>query len=92
MTAARTSLQAIHYFDAAARHRSFTRAADELCVTQSAISKQISNLESSLGVILFERTRRGAHLTAEGQILYAVTQAVLENLEACIHSLRMAQR
>ena len=53
-------------FDAAARHRSLTRAAVELSLTQSAVSRQILALEQSLGVTLFKRTRHGMELTAVG--------------------------
>ncbi len=53
-------------FDAAARHRSLTRAAVELSLTQSAVSRQILALETSLGVTLFKRTRHGMELTAVG--------------------------
>ena len=48
-------LDALRAFDAAARHLSFTRAAAELFVTQSAVSKQVIALESALAVRLFER-------------------------------------
>ena len=54
-------------FEAAARHGSFTRAAQELSLTQSAISRQVSTLESSLGATLFERTRHGVELTPTGR-------------------------
>ncbi len=54
-------------FEAACRHRSFTRAAAELNLTQAAISRQIRALETHLGVRLFERRRHDVALTAEGQ-------------------------
>jgi LysR family glycine cleavage system transcriptional activator len=53
-------------FDAAARHRSLTRAAVELSLTQSAVSRQILALEEYLGLSLFRRTRHGMELTAVG--------------------------
>ncbi|MDR2837685.1 MAG: LysR family transcriptional regulator [Azonexus sp.] len=53
-------------FDAAARHESFTRAADELALTQGAVCRQIAALEDFLGVALFRRTRRGVQLTEAG--------------------------
>jgi len=53
-------------FDAAARHRSLTRAAVELALTQSAVSRQVLALEEYLGVTLFKRTRHGMELTALG--------------------------
>jgi LysR family glycine cleavage system transcriptional activator len=60
------SSNALLCFDAAARHRSLTRAAVELSLTQSAVSRQILALEESLGVSLFKRTRHGMELTAVG--------------------------
>ena len=62
-------LNALKAFEAAARHLSFTRAADELCVTQGAISHQIKALERRLGVELFRRSNRGLKLTDEGVAL-----------------------
>lgn len=53
-------------FEAAARHESYTRAAQELALTQSAVSRQITTLESFLGVTLFRRTRHGVALTERG--------------------------
>ena len=60
------SLQALASFDAAARHQSYTRAAQELALTQSAISRQIGALEEFLGVALFRRARHGVVLTEAG--------------------------
>lgn len=60
------SLQALACFDAAARHESYTRAAQELAMTQSAVSRQISALEDFLGIALFRRTRHGVALTPSG--------------------------
>lgn len=59
-------LQALLCFDAAARHESYTRAAQALSLTQSAVSRQIGALEAFLGVPLFRRTRHGVALTASG--------------------------
>lgn len=61
-------LNALRAFEAAARHLSFTRAADELGVTQAAISHQVKALEERLEVRLFERHGRGLWLTEEGEI------------------------
>ena len=58
-------LNALRVFDAAARHLSFTRAADELAVTPAAVGQQIRALEDVLGVVLFRRTSRGLELTDE---------------------------
>lgn len=58
-------LNALRVFDAAARHLSFTRAADELAVTPAAVGQQIRALEELLGVVLFRRTPKGLELTEE---------------------------
>jgi DNA-binding transcriptional LysR family regulator len=62
-------LNALRAFEAAARHLSFTRAADELNVTQAAVSHQVKALEARLGVKLFRRLTRSLRLTDEGQAL-----------------------
>lgn len=59
-------LNALRVFDAAARHLSFTRAADELAVTPAAVGIQIRALEDVLGVVLFRRTSKGLELTERG--------------------------
>lgn len=60
-------LNGLRVLDAAARHLSFTRAADELAVTPAAVGQQIRALEDTLGVVLFRRTARGLELTPEGE-------------------------
>ena len=60
------SLQALACFEAAARHESYTRAAQELALTQGAVSRQVAALEGFLGLTLFRRTRHGVALTPEG--------------------------
>ena len=60
------STQALACFEVAARHESYTRAAQELFLTQSAVSRQIQALEEFLGVALFRRTRHGVVLTPAG--------------------------
>jgi DNA-binding transcriptional LysR family regulator len=60
------STGALEAFEAAARHQSFTKAAEELSVTQSAVCRQVAALESFLDVRLFRRTRRGVALTEAG--------------------------
>ncbi|HEX6703463.1 MAG TPA: LysR family transcriptional regulator [Albitalea sp.] len=60
------STAALAAFESAARHQSFTRAADELAVTQSAICRQVAGLEEFVGVKLFRRTKRGVLLTDAG--------------------------
>ena len=75
-------------FEAAARHLSFTRAADERFVTQSAISRQIRALEEDLGVELFARQHRALALTAPGQKLLLACQGVLAQLRRTVSSIR----
>ncbi len=60
------SLSALAAFEAAARHGSFTRAAEELNLTQGAVSRQVAHLEQVLGVALFERVRQRVSLTPAG--------------------------
>lgn len=60
------SLSALQAFETAARHGSFTRAAEELDLTQGAVSRQVAMLEEMLGVPLFERVRQRVTLTAAG--------------------------
>ena len=60
-------MNGLRVLDAAARHLSFTRAADELAVTPAAVGQQIRALEDTLGVVLFRRTPKGLELTPEGE-------------------------
>lgn len=75
-------LVALRAFEAAARHLSFSLAAQELFVTQSAISHHIQKLESELGVALFERRTRAVALTTAGQAYFAKVSAAFELLRA----------
>jgi DNA-binding transcriptional LysR family regulator len=70
-------LRRLEYFVAVARHGSFTRAAEELWLTQSALSQQVRRLEAELGVALLRRTPRGAELTAAGEELLPRAEAIL---------------
>jgi DNA-binding transcriptional LysR family regulator len=81
-------LDLIQGFEAAARSLSFTKAAEELSLTQSAISRQIRALEDSLGVALFERRPRSLALTEEGRTLYRVAAEALERLQEAASRLR----
>ncbi|MGS2745005.1 LysR substrate-binding domain-containing protein [Halomonas sp. LS-001] len=75
------STSAMQCFEAAARHMSFTRAADELNLTQSAVSKQVAHLETTLQHKLFRRVRRSLLLTPEGAIFLSDVRKVLSQLE-----------
>jgi LysR family glycine cleavage system transcriptional activator len=75
-------------FEAAARRLSFTKAGEELSLTQSAVSRQIQGLEESLGGKLFERRTRALLLTEKGQVLYKVAQEVLQQLDDTTRKMR----
>jgi LysR family transcriptional regulator, glycine cleavage system transcriptional activator len=81
-------LDLIQGFEAAARTLSFTRAAEELCLTQSAVSRQMRALEDHLGVILFERRPRNLVLTEQGLALQRTATEVLERLQQTADRLR----
>ncbi|MEE8501057.1 MAG: LysR family transcriptional regulator, partial [Kiloniellales bacterium] len=71
-------LNALRAFEAGARHLSFTKAAEELYVTQAAVSHQVKLLEGDLGVSLFRRMTRKLALTAEGRTLQGVAGVALD--------------
>lgn len=75
------STTALTAFEAAARHQSFTKAAAELAVTQSAVCRQIAALEDYVGVKLFRRTRRGITLTEAGLAYSRSVGARLDEVE-----------
>src|SRR6516164_8015567 len=85
-------LNTLRSFDAAARHRSFTRAAEELCVTQGAVSHQVKALETELGLQLFKRERNGLTITDAGRDYLAVVRDVFERLELGTDRLLQRQR
>jgi LysR family glycine cleavage system transcriptional activator len=74
-------LNALRGFDAAARHLSFTKAAEELHLTQGAISRQVKELELHLGQDLFRRLTRRIELTNEGEQFFQTVEAILDELE-----------
>src|SRR3989440_4973109 len=82
------SLDLLAGFEAAARHLSFTKAGDELFLTQSAVSRQIKELEDQLGVPLFHRRHRALVLTEAGQQFYASAAQVLTTMRAATDQLR----
>jgi DNA-binding transcriptional LysR family regulator len=88
----RLSLDLLRGFHAAARHLSFTRAAQELCVTQSAISREIGTLEAQLGQPLFRRVHRGLELTAAGEELFRTADESLARIDATTERLAGAGR
>ena len=76
------ALRGLYAFDAAARLGSFSRAADELSRTQSAVSQQVSKLEAELGQKLFLRRGSGVVLTAAGELLHQTVRETFDRLEA----------
>src|SRR5919108_545550 len=75
-------------FEAAARHLSFTKAGEELFLTQSAVSRQIKELEEQLGVELFQRRHRALALTEAGKSFYASAAQVLTTMRTATDRLR----
>lgn len=86
------SLDALVFFEAAARHRNFTRAAEELRVSQVAVSKRVRALEDDLGAVLFERQGRTLDLTPAGRALAERVRAGLAFVEEAIMSTRSGAR
>ncbi|MEP3275148.1 MAG: transcriptional regulator GcvA [Stappiaceae bacterium] len=81
------SLNALRAFEAAARHLSFTRAAEELHVTQAAVSHQIKALETDLGVPLFLRVNRSLTLSDGGQTLFRGVSEALDIMTVSVERL-----
>ncbi|MFO1412377.1 MAG: transcriptional regulator GcvA [Burkholderiales bacterium] len=82
------SLDFLRGFEAAGRHLSFTRAAQELFLTQSALSRQVKALEDALGVRLFERRHRALALTAEGRAFHRDVTEQLAAIAAAADALQ----
>jgi DNA-binding transcriptional LysR family regulator len=80
-------LNALRAFEAAARHLSFTVAADELHVTQAAVSHQVKALEDRLGLKLFRRLPRGLMLTEQGQALLPELRGAFDRIEQAMAKL-----
>lgn len=76
------SLRLLSGFEAAARLGSFSRAAEELCLSQSAISHQIQQLEAQIGQPLFHRVGRGVELSVAGEVLQRSVQLSLDALRS----------
>jgi LysR family transcriptional regulator, glycine cleavage system transcriptional activator len=75
-------LNALKAFEAAARSESFTRAAEELCVTQGAVSHQVKSLEAALGIKLFNRERQRLVITDAGREYLNVVRDALDRIAA----------
>jgi DNA-binding transcriptional LysR family regulator len=81
-------LELLVAFEAAARHLSFTRAADEIALTQSAVSRQIQALEERLGVTLFRRLHRALVLSEEGRLFQQATIEALATIDRAARALK----
>jgi LysR family transcriptional regulator, glycine cleavage system transcriptional activator len=81
-------LSALRAFEAAARLRSFSKAADELAVTPAAISHQIHALEADLGVSLFERRNRAVELTTSARVLLPGLTEAFSGIQSSVRRLR----
>jgi LysR family glycine cleavage system transcriptional activator len=84
-------LNGLRVFDAAARHLSFTRAADELAVTPAAVGQQIRALEDVLGVVLFRRTPKGLELTPEAENGLDALRAGFLQFEESVRAMQAGQ-
>lgn len=83
-------LNAVKSFEVAARHESFTRAAEELCVTQGAVSQQVKSLEAELGIKLFTREHQKLALTEAGREYLAIVRDALDRI--AVGTERLVQR
>jgi len=86
------SISALRTFEAAARHMSFTKAAEELHVTQSAVSRQVAQTEEYLGLLLFQRVRKRLVLTQAGEQYAGAVRKALEQMQAATVALRGHKR
>ncbi|WP_157217691.1 LysR family transcriptional regulator [Flavisphingomonas formosensis] len=84
-------LNGLRVLDAAARHLSFTRAADELAVTPAAVGQQIRALEDTLGVVLFRRTAKGLELTPEAEAGLDALRAGFLQFEEAVRAMQAGQ-
>jgi LysR family glycine cleavage system transcriptional activator len=85
-------LETFRFFEAAARHSSFTRAAEELHVTHGAVSQRIKRLEEHLGMSLFLRRGRRMQLTGEGRRLLERVRTAIGELAAGVEAIRSSNR
>ena len=81
-------LRSLHTFCLASRHLSFKKAADDICLTASAVSHQISDLESQLGFRLFHRLTRSIELTEKGEQLHQQIEPHFRAIDAAVSTIR----
>jgi LysR family glycine cleavage system transcriptional activator len=92
MKRGRLPLTALRSFEVAGRRQSFTLAAEELCISQAAISRQVRELESRLGQSLFERQHRRVSLTPAGEALLGVLTKAFDDIAASLDGLGKNER
>jgi LysR family glycine cleavage system transcriptional activator len=85
-------LELLVSFESAARHLSFTRAGEEIALTQSAVSRQVIALEGHLGVPLFRRLHRALALTEDGAAFYAAVLEALGRIDRATRAIRQSER
>ena len=78
----------LHYFKTVAKHESFTLAAEELHITQSALSRSIAQLEADIGIQLFERRKGGVTLNRDGHFFLQHVIQVLNTLENTVSAVK----
>ncbi len=81
-------LDGLKVFEAAARHLSFSKAAEELCITKGAVSYQVKRLEQQIDCQLFKRSVRQVYLTDAGQRLFHTTREVFDLLQSSLERLK----
>ena len=84
------NLNQLKYFVAVAEHRSFTKAANQCYLSQTAITQQIHTLEGSMGLRLFDRNSRPVTLTPAGKVFLREAKAVLERMETAVSKAKEA--
>lgn len=83
------NLQSLLYFDSVAKIQNYTKAADNLYISQSTLSKSIQSLENELGVPLFEKSGRGVRLTRFGHALYNSISGTLDSLQSSLEQFQI---
>lgn len=86
------SNRGLHTFCAAAENLSFKKTANELCLTPSAVSHQISELEDYLGTQLFKRKTRSIALTNDGSLLYEEVSPYLKAIDLATEKIRQSRK
>lgn len=84
-------LNQLEFFIAVAQHGQINRAAEELLISQPALSRQISALEKSVGAPLFERHSRGVSLTKAGEILHEEALRTLSRMQSVVDEIQSGE-